>query len=48
MVSVQKLLATFFSFEMPLKQQKLTKYKNEGVIESGFACVWVGGVLAPW
>ena len=48
MVSVQKLLATFFLFEMPLKQQKLTKYKNEGVIESGFACVWVGGVLAPW
>lgn len=48
MVGVQKLLATFFSFKMPLKQQKLAKYKNEGVIESGSACVWVGGVVAPW
>lgn len=33
---------------MPLKQQKLAKYRNEGVIESDSACVWVGGVVGPW
>ena len=41
MVSIQKILATLFLFEMPLKQQKQTRYTNEGIISSGFACVCV-------